>query len=191
MATYHVLAAVGDVAEEHRSLGVFEAGSAWEALDRCLADHDQEPEFEGVPPELAQAAREDRQMLRHQMGEPGAYFIATPVDAETHFMRDHAGVVREAAEVEQRRPIMRREFGVDVLHREVVGQRFQIADLALQFTKMSRALRQYVDNVLSECRAPEESHLVDAMQLPETGHSFVDLLTGLNRNMVRAATLLT
>jgi hypothetical protein len=30
-------------------------------------------------------------------------------------MRDQAGVVHEAAEVERRRAIMRREFGVDIL----------------------------------------------------------------------------
>jgi hypothetical protein len=39
----------------------------------------------------------------------------TPVQAETHFVRDHDGVVKGAGEVERRRARMRRELGVDVL----------------------------------------------------------------------------
>src|SRR5438094_905081 len=54
VTTYHVLAAIGDAAEDHLSLGVFEAESARVALDRCLADHERELELEGVPPDLAE-----------------------------------------------------------------------------------------------------------------------------------------
>jgi hypothetical protein len=115
MTTYHVLAAIGHFADDHRSLGVFEADSARDALDRCLAEHDQDPELGGAPAEVAELACEEHRQLRDQLHEPGACFIVTPIAAEAHFMRDHAGVVREAAEVDRRRATMRLEFGVDIL----------------------------------------------------------------------------
>jgi hypothetical protein len=115
MTTYHVLAAIGHFADDHRSLGVFEADSEWKALERCLAEHDQDPDLGGAPTDVAELAREEHRQLRGQLHEPGACFIVTPVAAEAHFMRDQAGVVHEAAEVERRRAVIRREFGVDIL----------------------------------------------------------------------------
>jgi hypothetical protein len=115
MTTYHVLAAIGDFADDHHSLGILEADSAPAALERCLAEHDQDPDLGGAPADVAELAREEHRRLRGQLHEPGACFIVTPVAAEAHFMRDQAGVVREAAEVERTRAIMRREFGVDIL----------------------------------------------------------------------------
>jgi hypothetical protein len=43
MTTFHVLAAVGDMADDLRSLGVYEAASARDALDRCLAELETDP----------------------------------------------------------------------------------------------------------------------------------------------------
>jgi hypothetical protein len=96
MAAYHVLAAIGDTADDHRSLGVFEAGSAAEALGRCLADQEREPDLHGAPLDLIDAAREEHERIRRQLAEPDACFIVVPVSAESHFVRDHAGVVRDA-----------------------------------------------------------------------------------------------
>lgn len=115
MTTYHVLATIGHFADDHRSLGVFETNSARDPLGRCLAAHDQDPDLGGAPADVADLAREEHRQLRGQLHEPGACFIVTPLAAEAHFMRDQAGVVREAGEVERRRAVMRREFGVDIL----------------------------------------------------------------------------
>ena len=66
-----------------------------------------------MPPEVVEIPREEHEQLPRQLGEPDAYFIVVPVTAETHVERDHAGAVRDAADVERRRSIMRREFGLD------------------------------------------------------------------------------
>jgi hypothetical protein len=115
MSTYHVLAGIGDFAEDHRSLGVFEADSAQDALERCLAEHERESELVGVPPEFARLVREEHRLLCLQLRQPDAYFIVTPVAVEAHLVRDHTGVVREATEVARRRAVIRREFGLDVV----------------------------------------------------------------------------
>src|ERR1041385_6138511 len=99
MTTYHVLAAMGDFADELRALGVHGAVSARDALLGCLAQLD-------VDPVADQEAA---------LPEPDVSYIGTPVDAEAHFVRDHDGLVKDAGEVERRRARMRRQFGVDAV----------------------------------------------------------------------------
>ncbi len=113
MPVYHVLAAIGDFADDHRSLGVFEAASAREALVHCLHEYDQDPKFEGVPADVAAVGLADHRRLRRQLHEVGAYFVVCPVEAEAHFLRDHDGEVRDAGEVERRRRMISRDFGLD------------------------------------------------------------------------------
>ncbi len=110
MGRYHVLAAIGEAAEDHRSLGVLEAGSAREALDRCLLGIEGDPDLDGVPPDLVFRARQEWLQLQEQVRQPDAYFIVTPVEAEAHFVRDRDGQVRDAATAERRRTILRRAF---------------------------------------------------------------------------------
>jgi hypothetical protein len=43
MRMFHVIAAAGDSAEDLRSLGLYEAAGAHEALARCLAQLDEDP----------------------------------------------------------------------------------------------------------------------------------------------------
>jgi hypothetical protein len=71
MTTHHVLAAIGHFADDHRSLGIFEADSARDALDRCLAEHDRDPDLGGAPAEVAELAREEHRQLRGQLHESG------------------------------------------------------------------------------------------------------------------------
>ncbi|TMC03514.1 MAG: hypothetical protein E6J41_27190 [Chloroflexi bacterium] len=101
MTTYHVLAAAGDFADDLRSLGLYDAASAHDALARCLAQLDEDPvaEHEAAlrDPELAELLRQDQQQLRDALAEPDVAFIVTPVEAEAHFVRDHDGVVKKAA----------------------------------------------------------------------------------------------
>jgi hypothetical protein len=119
MTMFHVLAAVGDSAEELRSLGLHNAASAREALGRCLAGLDEDPVADHnaalCDPELAELLRREQRQLRDALTEPDVWFIVTPVEVEAHFVRDHDGVVKDAGDVERRRARMRREFGVDVL----------------------------------------------------------------------------
>jgi hypothetical protein len=115
MGRYHVLAAIGEAAEDHRSLGVLEAGSAREALDSCLDELDGDPDLDGVPSQLAFRAHQEWVRLREQVHQPDAYFIVTPVEAEAHFVRDRQGEIRDAASVERHDSILRRTFGLDVL----------------------------------------------------------------------------
>jgi hypothetical protein len=119
MTRFHVPAAVGDLADELRSLGLHDAPSARDALIECLAqlDDDPVPDHEAAlrDPELADLLRRDQQQLRDTFAEPDVPFIVTPAEAEAHFVRDHDGIVKGAGEVERRRARMRREFGVDVV----------------------------------------------------------------------------
>jgi hypothetical protein len=119
MIKFHVLAAVGDFADELRSLGLHDAVSARDALLRCLAQLDDDPasDYDAAlrDPDLADLLCRDQQQLSDALAEPDVSFIVTPAEAEAHFVRDHDGEVRLAAEVERRRARMRREFGVDVL----------------------------------------------------------------------------
>ena len=116
---FHVLAAAGDFADELRSLGLYAAATARDALVRCLAELDQAPiadhEAARRDPEIAELLRREHQQMRDALAEPDVSFIVTPAAAEVHFVRDHDGEVRPAGEVERRRARMRREFGVDVV----------------------------------------------------------------------------
>ena len=118
MTTFHVIAAAGDMADDLRSLGLYEAPSASAALARCFAqlDTDPVPDHAAVlrDPELVELLRRDQQQLRDALAEPDVSFIVTPVEVEAHFVRDHDGEVKPAAEVERRRAWMWRD-GVDVL----------------------------------------------------------------------------
>ena len=110
----------GDSADELRSLGLYEAPSAREALVRCLAQLDEDPvaDHEAAlrdPTVVELLRREQQRQLHDSLAEPDVSFIVTPVDAEAHFVRDRDGVARDANEVERRRAQMRRDFGVDVL----------------------------------------------------------------------------
>ena len=108
MTTFHVMAAAGDSAEDLRSLGLYEAPSAYEALRRCLAQLDDDPVADHDAalrdPEVAELRRLVQRQLRDALAEPDVCFIVTPVEAEAHFIRDHDGVVRDAGEVERRGP---------------------------------------------------------------------------------------
>jgi|ERR1041385_5994828 hypothetical protein len=119
MTTYHVLAAMGDFADELRALGIHGAVSARDALLGCLAQLDVDPvadqEAALRDPELADLLHRDQQQLRNALAEPDVSYIVTPVDAEAHFVRDHDGLVKDAGEVERRRARMRRQFGVDAV----------------------------------------------------------------------------
>jgi hypothetical protein len=115
MGRYHVLAAIGEAAEDHTSLGVLEAGSAREALDRCLGALDGGPELGGLRTGSAWQLRQEWERLQEQVRQPDAYFIVTPVDAESHFVRDRDGEIRDVATVERREAILRRTFGVDLV----------------------------------------------------------------------------
>ena len=119
MAKFHVLAAAGDSAEEFRSLGLYEAASARDALVRCLAQLHEDPVDDHAAalgdPELAELLRRDQQHLRDVLAELDVSFIVTRVEAEAHFVRDYDGLVKPAVEVERRRARMRWDFGVDVV----------------------------------------------------------------------------
>jgi hypothetical protein len=119
MTKFHVLAAMGDFADELRSLGIHEAPSAPIALARCLAELGRDPvsdhEAAHHDPEVVEMARRDQQQLRDALAEPDVSFIVTPIGAEAHFVRDFDGEVRSADEVERRRARMRRDLGVDVV----------------------------------------------------------------------------
>lgn len=119
MTLFHVIAAAGDAAEDLRSLGLFDAPSARDALARCLAQLDEDPVVDHEAalrdPDVADLLRREQQQLRAVLAEPDSSFIVTPVEAEAHFVRDHDGEIRPAEEVEQRRARMRRDFGVDVV----------------------------------------------------------------------------
>jgi hypothetical protein len=119
MTRYHVLAAISEFADDLRSLGLYEAASASEALVRCLVQLDEDPVADHDAalrdPELAELPRREQLQLSDALAEPDVSFIVTPVDAEAHFVRDHDGIVKDAGEVERRRARMRRELGVDVV----------------------------------------------------------------------------
>lgn len=81
--------------------GLYDAASARDALARCLAqlgDHPADHQDAAPDAELADLWR-DQQQLRDALVEPDVSFIVTPVAAEAHFVRDHDGVVKLAAEV--------------------------------------------------------------------------------------------
>jgi hypothetical protein len=94
---------MGDFADDLRSLGLYEAASAREALVWCLAQLQEDPaaghDAALRDPEVAELLRRDQQQLRDALAEPDVSFIVTPVEAEAHFVRDHDGVVKDAGEV--------------------------------------------------------------------------------------------
>jgi hypothetical protein len=120
MTTYHLIAAVGDAAEDLRSLGTFEAASAGLALEACLAQLARDPVAD-VERELldigglAEQLHLEQRDLREALAEPDVSFIVVPTGAEAHLVRDVDGRVKDASEVEHKRAQMRREFGIDVL----------------------------------------------------------------------------
>ena len=103
MPRYHVMAGLPDSAEDLRSLAVVEAASPRLAIQRCqfhiddgrLLIHDR------LPVQLADALRAELDQLRERLREPGMYLVVTPVAAESHFIVDDAGAVREADELER------------------------------------------------------------------------------------------
>jgi hypothetical protein len=120
MDTYHVMAAAGDLAEDLRSLGLFEAGSAREALECCLTQLEKPiVESVGVPPELredlAELLDQERRQLCEQLREPDVSFIVVATASEVHLVRDRDGQVEDVREIDRKRGMMQRDFGVDVL----------------------------------------------------------------------------
>jgi hypothetical protein len=119
MRAFHVLATVGDLADDLRSLGVYEGPSARDALVRCLAELEEDPVSDHQvvlrDREVNDLLRREHWQLRDALAEPDVSFIVTPVAAEAHFVRDYDGVIKDACEVNRKRARMRREFGVDVL----------------------------------------------------------------------------
>ncbi len=116
---FHVLAAAGDTADDLRSVGLYQAASAREALVRCLAQLDEDPVADHKALlrdlEVAELLRREQLQLGTALAEPDVSFIVTPVEAEAHFVCDYDDVVKDAREVERKRARMRRDFGVDVL----------------------------------------------------------------------------
>ncbi len=116
MTMFHVIAAAGDFADDLRSLGLYQAASAREALELCLGQLDEDPVADHDAAlrdqEVAELLCREQRQLRDALAEPDVSFIVTPVEAESHFVRDHDGVVKDAGQVERRRAQMRRDFGV-------------------------------------------------------------------------------
>ncbi len=120
MTTFHVVAAAGDTAEELRSLGTFEAPSAGQALEACLAHLDLDPvadvesQLLDIDP-VAELLRTEQLQLRQALAEPDVSFIVVPTEAEAHLVRDFDGEIRDAAEVEHKKACMRRHFRIDMV----------------------------------------------------------------------------
>jgi hypothetical protein len=74
MTMFHVLAAAGDFADDTRSLGLYEADSARDALVRCLTQLDEDPvaDYDAAlrDPKLAELLRREQQQLRDALAEP-------------------------------------------------------------------------------------------------------------------------
>lgn len=120
MTIFHVTAAAGDSAEDLRSLGLFEAVSAEDALKLCLPQLDRDPvlEVQGVLPDVedvAELIRRERRQLRDALAEPDVSFIVVPTEAQAHFVRDLDGVFKPPEEVDCKRARIRRDFGVDIV----------------------------------------------------------------------------
>jgi hypothetical protein len=68
-----------------RSLGLYDAATARDGLDRCLAQHEDCPiddQEAARNPELAELLRRGQRQLHDALAEPDVSFIVTPVAAE-------------------------------------------------------------------------------------------------------------
>jgi hypothetical protein len=119
MTVFHVLAAAGEFADELRSLGLYDAPSAHQALVRCLGQLDDDPvgdhEAARRDPKIAELARPSKSSCATRWASPTCRSSSCRWRRRRTFMRDYNGEVKPADDVERKRERMRWELGVDVM----------------------------------------------------------------------------